>query len=69
LLGKFKKAVKGKSDAKENYEELTTSLPEELISIWLKEESEAMENRGQALKIFGVRHENGYFIFPAMFRN
>ena len=58
-LTKFQKAVKGKMDSKDVYDELTLSLDETLITEWKVQEGKAMKDRGVAMKIFAVQEEKG----------
>jgi hypothetical protein len=59
LLKKYKKAVKGHSDTKNAFNELTQSILPHLIAQWTAAEQEAMLEWGDLLKIFDVKEDNG----------
>ncbi|MDT7543760.1 MAG: hypothetical protein QOE33_3673 [Acidobacteriota bacterium] len=59
LLGKFKKAQKGRDEHKAVYQGLTATLPPDLITAWGAAEAEALTERGDALKIYQVRENSG----------
>jgi hypothetical protein len=59
LRKKFDKASTGLKDTAEAYLELSAALDIKLIEIWLKEEKKAQVERGEALRIYDVRLEQG----------
>jgi len=59
LRKKFDKASTGLKDTAEAYLELSAALDIKLIEIWLKEEKKAQVERGEALRIYDIRLEQG----------
>ncbi|KAG2111109.1 hypothetical protein DEU56DRAFT_762242 [Suillus clintonianus] len=55
LLKKHKRAIKGISDTKPPFDELTRSLDDEKIAIWENDEMKAMEERGEYLDIYQLK--------------
>ena len=59
LRKKFEKAKVGLKDTSEAYHELSAALDKDLVKIWEKEERKAQAERGEALRIYDVRLEQG----------
>ena len=59
LCKKFEKAKNGLKETSEAYEELSASLNPSLVKIWQADEQRARVERGDALKIYDVRFEQG----------
>jgi hypothetical protein len=59
LLKKYKRAIKGISDTKPPFDELTHSLDDEKIAIWENDEKKAMEERGEYLDIYQLKIDQG----------
>ncbi|KAG1863081.1 hypothetical protein F4604DRAFT_1587244, partial [Suillus subluteus] len=55
LLQKYKHANKGIDDTKVPFEELTSSLEVSKVSSWEKDETQAMEQRGEHLDIYQLK--------------
>ena len=53
----------GLKDTSEAYHELSEALDSKLIETWQKEEQKAQVERGQALRIYDVRLEQGIELF------
>jgi hypothetical protein len=59
LKMKYQAAVKGKETTRVAFEGLDESISEDNRNKWLKEEAEAMEKRGEYLKIYQVQIDKG----------
>jgi hypothetical protein len=59
LLTKSRKAAKGSGETKASYQDLTSSISEDLVKVWEEAEKEAMEKRGKFLNIFVVQEKPG----------
>ncbi|KAG1720096.1 hypothetical protein EDB19DRAFT_1966009 [Suillus lakei] len=59
LLKKHKRAIKGISNTKPPFDELTCSLDNEKIAIWENDEKKAMEERGEYLDIYQLKINQG----------
>jgi hypothetical protein len=59
LLRKHEKAVDGRRDTKTAFHELTETISPDLIGEWTALEKKAMLERGDLLKIFDVKEDNG----------
>jgi hypothetical protein len=59
LRKKFKKATIGFEDTSEAYRELSAALDSSLVESWQKEEQNAQVERGEALRIYDIRLEQG----------
>jgi hypothetical protein len=59
LLQKYKRAIKGIDDTKVPFEELTSSLEVSKVSSWEKDETLAMEQRGEHLDIYQLKIDKG----------
>ncbi|KAG1728929.1 hypothetical protein EDB19DRAFT_1832616 [Suillus lakei] len=55
LLKKHKRAIKGISDTKPPFDELTCSLDNKKIAIWENDEKKAMEEQGEYLDIYQLK--------------
>jgi hypothetical protein len=67
LLKKYKKAVKGHRDMKTAFNELTETISPNLIEEWTVAEKKAMLERGNLLKIFDVKEDNGKYAWAKLF--
>jgi hypothetical protein len=52
-------------DTSEAYFELSAALDGKLVESWQKDEEKAQVERGEALRIYGVRLEQGKTLLPA----
>jgi hypothetical protein len=59
LVGKHKKAIAGKAESHTALVELTQSLDVDLVATWREDYKNAMQTRGESLRIFQVSLENG----------
>ena len=59
LKEKWKKSVVGVRDTKAAFEDLCLQLSTETMEDWEDEESEALNQGGDALSVYGVRIEEG----------
>jgi hypothetical protein len=59
LCRKFDKAKNGLNETSAAYIELTEALDENDVKIWQMEEQRAQTERGNSLKIYDVRQEEG----------
>jgi hypothetical protein len=59
LRKKFEKATIGFKDTSEAYHELSAALDSNLIESWRNEEQNAQVERGEALRIYDIRLEQG----------
>jgi hypothetical protein len=59
LCRKFDKAKRGLKETSEAYIELTKALDKNHVKIWETEEQKAQMERGDSLKIYDVRQEEG----------
>jgi hypothetical protein len=63
-VAKYKKAVKGEEESRIAFEELDASVDDTSSQEWTREEREAMEFRGEYLRIYKVQIDKGkFFIF------
>jgi hypothetical protein len=62
LSKKFDKAKSGLNTTKEAFDELSATLDGELLESWKEEERKAQATRGEALRIYDVRLEQGIHI-------
>jgi hypothetical protein len=62
LLKKFQRAKKGLTETKPAYEGLADTLDAVLVSEWKQEERQALEKRGDLLRIYDVKFEKGNYI-------
>jgi hypothetical protein len=58
LVNKFNKAIKGTQDAKIAFDELDASISPRLAKQWKVDEARAMDERGEALRIYDVQQNN-----------
>ena len=57
--------MRGEKESWDSYCELSSRLAEKDTKIWEEEETEALQKGGDALAIYGVKHDEGmYFLFP-----
>ena len=61
LVNKYKRAVKSRENTKVAYESLTDSLEEAKVNEWRAAEKQAMEERGEYLRIYEVQESKGAF--------
>ena len=61
LVNKYKCAVKSHENTKVAYESLTDSLEEAKVNEWRVAEKQAMEKRGEYLRIYEVQESKGAF--------
>ena len=59
MVKKWTDAMKGVREMKEAYEGLSESMEEETLKGWKEEEAEAMENRGEFMKIYEIKFNKG----------
>lgn len=59
IATKWDRADKGFAETKASYEELTGRLEQSWIEQWTEQERVAMQNRGDALKIYVVSSDKG----------
>jgi len=59
LLTKHKRALVGHKDTLMSYQGLSDSLDEQKLTKWRASEKEAMEKRGEYLRIFEVQTSKG----------
>lgn len=59
LLIKYSRAISGLAETRPAYIKLTNSLDPNLVAEWRLAEAEAMENRGEFLRIFDLKIEKG----------
>ena len=59
LLKKYKRAKSGLTETKSAYDRLAESLDAVKVMEWKEQEQRAMEERGDALRIFEVKLEKG----------
>jgi hypothetical protein len=55
----MERAKKGVKETSVVYEKLTASLKKERVEMWTKEEEMARAQRGDALRIYDIRLEQG----------
>lgn len=60
IATKWDRADKGIMETKASYEELTERLEPSWIEDWTEQERVAMQNRGDALKIYVVSSDKGW---------
>lgn len=63
---KYKDAVAGIEATEPSYKELTTSLDQENIREWTQQVLKAEENRGEALDVYALRTDKGWYQFYFM---
>jgi hypothetical protein len=56
---KHRLAIKGRDESKAAFEDLDAKIDETSLWAWREEEQEAMENRGESLRIYEVQIEKG----------
>ena len=59
LVKKQKKADKESESLRQDFLELGMSISEDLKIQWAEEEREALDERGDALNVYGIRLEKG----------
>ncbi len=67
LVEKWRKAVAGLHDAKSAFEELSARLKIEWVQQWKVQEMQAMEERGECLRIYDVTLPNSKYSFNINF--
>jgi hypothetical protein len=63
IATKWKRAQDGIKETETAYEELTDRLDNDWIEKWTRQEREAMQNRGEDLKIYVVASEKSKVSF------
>jgi hypothetical protein len=61
LLKKFKRAEKGLAETALAYDGLADSLDAQSVREWKQQERQAMEERGDLLRIYDLKLEKGKF--------
>lgn len=59
LLKKFQRAEKGLAETASAYEGLADSLDAQSVREWKQQERQAMEERGDSLRIYDLKLEKG----------
>jgi hypothetical protein len=61
LRSKYKSAIEGRERSEAAFKDLNANVDEVPLAEWQEEESKAMENRGEYLRIYEVQIEKGLF--------